>query len=243
MDEKAQRLLSSAYTLKTIHKGTAKLQHAIRVEGEEWQEYYPNYFIFAFFCFNSLYNVDWEESYRRGRVTPVSMVPFTKDGKTVMREQTEGEKQFQYLKFCFKKDFTRVYKDFFIRFVLRENTVEEIDQILSSIQPDRLPNGSVWSQDFITNFQNAVHDLLRWGKFDKDTVSTIVKFIYSVRCNIFHGVKTIDDMKDLGQQDRLDVYASLIIALNQMVFSCLEFLDKGEGIKDTFDDLYDSLLC
>lgn len=68
MDENAKRLLSSAYSLRIIHQGAAKLRHAIRLKGEEWQEYFPNHFIYAFFAFNSLYNIDWELSYRMGRV-------------------------------------------------------------------------------------------------------------------------------------------------------------------------------
>lgn len=241
MDQKAVRLQSAAYSLHEIHLGTAKLHHAIREnEREQWQEYFPTRFIYAFFAFNSLYNVDWGASYDAGRILPVSKVKAIVKGKLIEVEEKERNKQAKYLSYCFKDaSFVRMYKEFFIRSVLKESTKEEVKEILSEI---RLDSGSVRNEGYVRKFRMAVDDLLMRNRFDKDTVATILDFIYSVRCNIFHGVKSIDEMKDYGQQDRLDIYACFVVALNQMVFSYFDYLNQEEVFTDSFDNLFQILM-
>ena len=221
MDQKAANLRSSAYSLQRIHEGAAKLKHAIwKEEKEDWELYFPNHFIYSFLAFNSLYNVDWTASYNNGRIAPVRKVKVaTNKGK-----------------------FVKLYKDFFTRCVLKGDTAVDVKEMLSEIRLDSLPNGSVRTENYVKRFRFAVDDLLTRGRFDKDTISIILDYIYSVRCNLFHGVKSIDEMKDYGQQDRFDIYASFIIALNQMVFSYLDYLIKGDSFIDSFDDLYQELM-
>lgn len=237
MDPKASRLKSASFSLYEIHLGTAKLQHAVREhEREQWQEYFPTHFIYAFFAFNSMYNVDWNTSYETGHIKAVSKVQAIIKGKQMLVEEKEGNKQAKYLSFCFKDSkFVRLYKDFFIRCVLKGGTKEDVREILSEI---RLDNGGVRNEGYVKKFLIAVDDLLLRDCFDKDTVAKILDFIYSVRCNIFHGIKSIDEMKDYGQQDRLDVYACFIVALNQMAFSYLDYLNQKETFTESFDELY-----
>ena len=244
MDQKAANLRSSAYSLQRIHEGAAKLKHAIwKEEKEDWELYFPNHFIYSFLAFNSLYNVDWTASYNNGRIAPVRKVKVATNKGDKYFEEKEGIKQEMYLSFCFQNlKFVKLYKDFFTRCVLKGDTAVDVKEMLSEIRLDSLPNGSVRTENYVRRFRFAVDDLLTRGRFDKDTISIILDYIYSVRCNLFHGVKSIDEMKDYGQQDRFDIYASFIIALNQMVFSYLDYLIKGDSFTDSFDDLFNELM-
>jgi hypothetical protein len=245
MDTNAASLRGAAFSLNVIHKGAAKLQHAIRQnEREQWEPYFPNRFIYTFFAFNSLYNVDWYASYDSKEIKSIPKRPVNKkDGSTKWVEEYEAVKQEKYLSFCFQDTtFVRLYKDFFIKCILLDNSKEEVKQILSKIRPDWLPNGAVRNHGYIKGFKDAVEDLLARDSFKKSTLETILDYIYSVRCNIFHGVKEIKAMMEIGQQYRLDIYASFVIALNQMVFSYLDYLIDGEKFTESFDRLYDELM-
>lgn len=244
MNAKANLLKSASFSLNVIHQGSAKLQHAIWQDDRgEWEPYFPNHFIYAFFAFNSLYNIDWSESYNKGRIVPIAKRPINSNGHIIMVEQTEGYKQDRYLSFCFKdRQFVSLYKDFFIRCVLKNHSKEEIKGFLSQIQLDKLPNGAIHTERFVNKFRMAIDDLLFGERFNKETIEIILDYIYKVRCNIFHGVKSISEMKKYRQQDRLIIYASFVIALNQMVFSYMDYLNQGESFKESFDNLYKGLM-
>ena len=111
MDKKAEQLLSAAYSIHKIHLGTAKLQHAIRENaGEKWEVYFPTHFIYAFFAFNSLYNVDWKASYDSGHIISVPKVRVRTERGPMLVEEKEGNKQGKYLSFCFKDtNFVKIY--------------------------------------------------------------------------------------------------------------------------------------
>ena len=246
MDKNASMLHSKLFSLEIIHKGAATLQHAIKEKGDgdrEWKEYFPNHFIYAYFAFNTLYNYDWENSYKSG---DLKLIPkrrlYDENKRPYYKEEEEKTKQEMYLRFCFQdKAFVQLYKDFFIKFVVGDSTKEDIQSILTGIRIDDIPKGSVRTREYIRAFQISIDDLLFRGQFDRGTITKILGFIYSVRCNIFHGVKSISDMKNYEQQYRLDIYASIIVALNQMVFSYLDYLNNGKSIRDGFERLYTEL--
>ena len=64
----------------------------------------------------------------------------------------------------------------------------------------------------------------------------IVTFIYKIRCNIFHGAKTLKELHNPLQKKRIDIYAVFMIAINQMVFSYIDYLN-GIDITYEFDSL------
>ena len=61
-------------------------------------------------------------------------------------------------------------------------------------------------------------------------------FIYKIRCNIFHGAKTLKELHNPLQKKRIDIYAVFMIAINQMVFSYIDYLN-GIDITYEFDSL------
>jgi len=68
------------------------------------------------------------------------------------------------------------------------------------------------------------------------TLLPFLKFVYNVRCNLFHGVKTSVQMFDHSQQTRLLVYSTVLIASNSLLFQVAETSDIGwSTVKVNFD--------
>ena len=224
MKENAKRLLGCTYTLRMVHEGSASLEHAILQSGSRWEPYVPTHFIYAFFSFNTLYNINWNDSLAYGYV------------RSQRSRMSDHEKIAHYLSFCCKeKDFLQKYKDFFIRYLTMHHSPAVILEELDKIQVDgRYSNGSVTNPQDILKFRNACKDCLIRGMFDKEVIERIIEFVYKIRCNIFHGTKTMQDMNNPSQQIRLDIYSSFIVAINQMIFSYLEY-KRGDDITANFD--------
>lgn len=220
--EIAKRVKSSLSNLYVVHKGVASLKHGIE-SGHEWIEFFPTDFIYSFFAFNSLYNIDWDNSLR---------------GRGTLRgygyRATEKEKQNFYLDFCFSDDkFTDIYKDYCRDYVSRRPNVMESLRLVKQEKYMR-PN---LRDDFI----EACNELIEEGLFNKEIVTLIMEFIYKVRNNIFHGAKDLEDMKKIYQQERLKIYASFVIALNQMAFSYLDYIIDPNTIKTRIKQEFSSL--
>lgn len=212
--------------LRAVHQESAQLNHAIKCKGE-WQSYLPTHFIYAFFTFNTLYNIDWSESLEKGRAWNTGS------------DNTEKAKIKQYFAFCCQdEDFLWEYGKFFVKFVLRHYDINEMLDVFDKIEPDddRKIGGSLKDRD-IENFHNAFHCCFKEGIINKETLYDIVWLIYKVRCNLFHGVKTLEDLNSLEHQKKLDIYSVFIIAINQMVFSYLNYLDGRELDMEEADEL------
>ena len=206
LKENVKRVNGQLYYAKVVHEGVRSMKHGIRQDGE-WIDYYPTYFIYSFFAFNSLYNYDWETSLRIGEL------------KEYDEQMGERYKQKSYIDFVFSDPlFTSVYKDQFTRDFTRYFSKETIIQELESMSDDRFHRRMMIS---------SVNSLFKRDRFNKDIVDEITKYLYRVRNNIFHGAKSVKEMEDLGQQRRLIIYASFVIALNQMVFSYIAYLNKS----------------
>ena len=238
MEDNVYDLDSKLGIYRTIHKEAAQINHGIEIKNVktheyEWVDYTPTRFIYSFFTFNTLYNIDWHNSLRSGNI------------HFFRREDdfTEEEKQDAYLSFVFKdEEFVSIFKDAFINYITRDITANDIIVELREIQPDRDNNGSVRSPQYIKTFQDSMKSLLLDKTFNKKTVSTILDFIYSIRCNIFHGVKTMKQMLQSSQIERLDIYTSVIIAINQMCFSYIEYLiDGGDYVEKNIENVFSRL--
>lgn len=225
METKARILYSKLSIYREIHEMSATLEHAIK-EFDSWKPYIPTQFIYTFFTFNTLYNIDWRRSLRKRDICMC----------------TYGGEEYRYnlyLKFCCNEthyDFLIEYKDFFIRCVTFKHSSDEILKLLKNIELDVNDRGSIQDPEQINKFISACTKCLKGNRLDYDILKDILDFIYQIRCNLFHGVKTMDMLKSEAQQKRLEIYTSFIVAINQMIFSYLQFL-KGDVITERFDDL------
>lgn len=235
--QKAKRLRAKADSLHVLHKGAAALRHGIYVKKTStnrkgWEVYYPTHFIYAFFVFNTLYSIDWEQSFEAGDITKVpkrEVIDY--EGKKHMVEERETTKQQKYLDFCTKDDrFVQLYKRFFIKMILGKQNNDDIHESLSHISPKVIKGKAKANKEYIKKFTDIIDELVFEGKIDRKRIDKMLDFVYKVRCNVFHGSKTVEDMQEFWQQERLDIYASIVIALNQMVFSYLDYLIEGEAV-------------
>ena len=139
-------ITNNSYNLRMLHIETARLQHAIKTNfrGESiWEEYNPTHFLYIFFCFNTLYSVDWQTSLERGRI------------RNHGRRLTERDKYKLMLDFCFDdKQYYKSFKDKFIRIVTNELPQDEIFNIFETIHPDSHYLGNIQRGDII-NFKSA----------------------------------------------------------------------------------------
>lgn len=229
----ANKLYANIIPLYHIHRDSASSNHAILNSERRWKRFIPTNFIYVFFTFNTLYNVDWEQSLRIGR-------------KWIILNNREDIYEFdkieQYINFCCKdKEFLKIYKDFFRKYVTHRYSSGQILSELHQIQVDKpFSNGRIWNEDIITHFLNVCHNFLENDIFDKHFIKGVARFVYYIRCNLFHGVKTMDMLNEPAQQIRLEIYTLFIIAINQMVFSYIEYLN-GCDINKSFSALIDVL--
>lgn len=223
----------SLFCLKELHKNSATLQHAI-LKRNEWEPYVPTHFIYSFFTFNTLYNVNWEESIDYGQIR----THLSNRYNTI----TEHDKINSYIDFCCQdEEFLDIYKEFFVQYITRHYRAEDILSEFRNIQVDRrYSNGSLWRQQDINEFIDACAKCLNDNAINQEIIESIVGFIYKVRCNLFHGVKGMDELNVPSQQIRLDIYSLFIIAINQMVFSFIEYKD-GRDITKGFSSLIELL--
>ena len=55
----------------------------------------------------------------------------------------------------------------------------------------------------------------------------VLRFVYGVRCNLFHGSKTTVQLGGPAQQRRLLIYTAVLIATNSLLFRRVEEADVG----------------
>ena len=228
--ENFNKILEVVKDLKVLHEGAASIEHAIKKP--EWRSYSPTRFLYSFFAFNALYSVNWGTSLNLGKL-------YYYKG----RDYTESYKFGKYLDFCFEdSNFVDIYSEFFYNYVTTNFRVDRILKELNEIKLDNKFTGNIYDEDFILEFQGACEDCLKGRHFNKENCQVIVNFIYKIRCNIFHGVKTLAELHDKSQQKRIEIYTDIIVAINQMIFSYLLYRSEGErSVAYSFSDLYDQL--
>lgn len=175
--------------LRHIHGEVAAMKNGLFTYNRPkpgWNEFSPSNFLYAFVCFNTLYDIDWKTSCEKG-----SMVRFWDEERETGRKFYESDMQESYINFCFfKKAFVERYKPFFIKFILMEGD-GDISSVIAILKGVRF--GTKFKDAFIENFENLLS-----GNFDEQIIRDITNSLYRVRCNIFHGKKSI---KELGKND------------------------------------------
>jgi hypothetical protein len=130
----------------------------------------------------------------------------------------------------------KIYSEFFFDFIGQTYSKEEITKSLEKITIDVSTSGAIKTQDFIDRFRDAWNEILTSKTLKEEFCRRIVTFIYKIRCNIFHGAKTLKELHNPLQKKRIDIYAVFMIAINQMVFSYIDYLN-GIDITYEFDSL------
>ncbi len=199
--------------LYRLHYITDKYDHIVEYERGAWKLFEPSKFIYAYFAFNSFYNFDWEESLKKSELTAFHKK--VEDGKEI--EPSEGQKYKAMIDFIFSK-VDNNDKELFIKIIKGKDAIERTIETISKITPDNRITESE-RENFKKEFENLLKsNEIKIGKLKND----IIRFIYIVRNNIFHGTKNTIEMSEVFQRKRLDIYSNIIIAVNELLFKVLE---------------------
>jgi hypothetical protein len=208
-----EKMIDEIKDLHKLHSVTKDFNHIIEYQPGSWKMFEPSKFIYSFFAFNTLYNYNWTETIERKELVTFSME----------EELSESQKFKKMIDFIFTH-FQEVDSVEFVKTILRPNKrenprrKEELIRALEGITPDNLIKESD-RESFKKEFKKLLEDekLLK-GKLKNE----LLRFVYLVRNNIFHGTKTTIEMTNRDQRFRLDIYSSILIATNEMLFKSLE---------------------
>jgi hypothetical protein len=215
--------------LHRLHLVTKDFKHIIEYEPGSWKMFEPSKFVYSYFAFNTFYNFDWQKSCETYILTPLEGV--IKEGK--IEFPNEENKFKSMIDFVFNHTSTEDRIEF-IHFIKRPNKRENpissklLFEYIEGITPDKRIKESE-RDDFKKEFIKMVEsDNLLIGK-----LKNILRFVYLVRNNIFHGTKTTIEMSDKNQRKRLEIYSNILIATNELLFKSLENI-----LKTKFDGHY-----
>ena len=188
--------------------------------------YAPTHFIYAFFVFNTLYSIDWKTTTSKGSVVEWSSNTgkLNEDGKR--REPRQDEQIRRALDYCLSEPAGVASFCKRLREVLRAPA--PISTRLASIKPDkRIDKATVSSvRRTLTEIVDEGHNV------DLAAIKGLFKYLYFVRCNLFHGLKTTIELKDEPQRDRLWIYARILETANRLLLDEAARRKLWEPIED-----------
>jgi hypothetical protein len=216
MSEKLQMFVDN---IKRIHDDNTELEHFAKSKNSQtsFSTMPITAFIYEFFIYNSLYSVDWKESIKNNQISS-----FREKGT---KEEEQQNKFVNYLK--------EIAKDNLGTFKLSFQKLadENIEDKWTDVDPDNKANGITieCGKAFFENLK-VLQSLIKSDKpFTEERLNKAIprildciKFIYRVRCNIFHGSKHIGETK-YAQKKHIEVYH---LFLNCLVSSFLQHINK-----------------
>lgn len=211
---KRNNFIEEIEDLYRLHYITKKHDHIIELKRGEWRLFEPSKFIYAYFAFNSFYNFEWSESLEKKELIAFPE-KITLEG--IEKDATEGHKYKSMIDFIFSHA-TDSDKDEFLKIICGQKRNEDIIKSISKITPDNRIKESE-RDNFKKEFEKLITERdIKVGKLKND----IVRFVYLVRNNIFHGTKNTIEMSENFQRKRLEIYTNILVALNQLLFNILE---------------------
>lgn len=216
--------------LYQLQVAARELEHGVK--DQTWKLFEPSKFVYAFFAFNSFYSIDWEETQKQQQLIKWEL--FSNSGEENDKPKTESQKisemrkyiYYSYVKQNGSKEEQYAAKEVIAnQFVLRLNIfidddLTNIKEIMMNIVSDNIINDKM-KNSFLEAFDNLTEKRLLGKRFN-DAFDTVLKFVFYVRNNIFHGSKTVIEMMESGQRERFKVYTAILLAVNEMLFDVIE---------------------
>jgi hypothetical protein len=206
--------------LHRLHLVTKDFKHIIEYEKGSWKMFEPSKFVYSYFAFNSFYNYDWQKSCEVNSLYSLDKISDDEEVKSV----PEVKKMKKMINFIFE-NIVEEDKNEFIRFIKKpfkgEHPVpiEKLIESIEGITPDNRISDSE-RVEFKENFNQMITE----NKLQIGKLKNMARFVYLVRNNIFHGTKTTIEMSNKKQRDRLEIYANILIGVNELLFKSLEKL-------------------
>jgi len=209
--------------LYALHQATIRLDHAIRDIGQTaWIDFAPSRFVYAFFTFNSIYALDWSSSYERRRA-----IKWTADDLARMpREEEQFKAYLRYVDTVLAPNTSALLSEE----LSRRLTLYGVTQPLEDLKAVDLVNATRQLRNLAGQLPGEFARLWRGdatGEQFFPSACAVFKFVYEVRCNLFHGRKTRIQLLDAAQQRRLLIYTAALIAGNSLLFRVAEQADIG----------------
>jgi len=228
--------------LYKLHIAADDLRHGIKVR--EWKLFEPSQFIYAYFAFNSFYSINWEDSITKQEIIKWEI---TSEDNNNNENISESKKISSFIQFIYNS-----FVDESLSSEEKENSKQVISLDFSSKLKKRLKdkvnfdlydiivdiNINEEMKRRIINKYNALVNTELIGKKFRRALNTVLLFIYNVRNNIFHGTKNIIQMMDNQQRNRLYIYTSIILTINEMLFDAIEKRINWERRKIDRDNKY-----
>lgn len=202
--------------LFALHEACRLLDHGVRetrASQLEWRRFAPSRFVYAFFTFDSIYSYDWASSFREAKA-----LAWPPDDKN--RLPSEGEQIREFVRYLTDELGERsgdIFRHGFSESLLAfgvSNPGGELRSIDLVNADKSLRNSAKQMPTYVEKLEKG-----RVAPSDMySTLSHVLRFVYLVRCNLFHGVKTYVEMADSRQQHRFLIYAALLVATNGLLF-------------------------
>lgn len=220
------QLLNACEAIRNLHEDVCITEHALYERGEEYKPYEPTFFLYNYFCFNIIFNIDWKESVKSGCLLS-------------HKKKNEIDQIKSMIDFCFTDGFVRQFLPSFRKIITMRADASRILNAMNKIVPDNVNIDSTK----IGSFQASCKRLLLDDMIKITDLKEVYHFIYDVRCNVVHGTKTMQHMRDPGQRDRITTYSFFIIGLLHMLFMRLEFEDRGYYNDSMSERFISRILC
>ena len=229
----------AAYTIHGVNPGPPGRRTA------GWAAFSPSRFVYAYFVFNTIYaQCDWKESLESGSMQPPQSrrAAATKDQpksgelgdidrllKYLKKDLTDQELHLRFhpalreqlqLASIAREGVAGQWSSNKICFVPSKPALAEAEALRGLVRdPDSYSRNNVKDVD-VEKFKEAFNLVWESNQFQKRHLNDLHNLIYSVRCNVFHGNKRLVEMVDDEQQDRLLIYAAILLSTIRL------FLDR-----------------
>jgi len=211
MEEVRQSIESLIDILHNVHCDNSKQQYYAEGFGRRISTMPLTPFVYEFFLFNSLYQVDWEQSYCEEELI------FHPDDYS---ETMQQRKLVEYLKVHSKQKPSDLYRAFEPLAYLPVIEGEWIN-----VTPDARISKEKGASFFekIKTLQKTIEscknpeDMPVTNKIF-ELIGKGVYYIYLVRNNIFHGSKTLGEVYERNQKRRIEVYEIFLKGITSLFF-------------------------
>lgn len=199
-------------TLRSIeisHLFAKSINHGLERSSGKWMPFEPTRFIYGFFAFNMLYEIDWDRSMDESKI----------------RRHREQELKAKHrihslLNFIHETD---AYE--FENSLLAFDPSRELYNNVHKIEHD----GNVGMKSWLCTGRSKMEEFLIASKrFSMSEMMglndhiAMIEIAYAVRNNLFHGEKKAEKLKEAGHRKRLKCYGDIILATNESLFNTIK---------------------
>ena len=217
--------------LAAVHAAATRLEHAAREVGQtQWNDFAPSRFVYAFFTFNSIYSFNWEKSFNEGRAITWK----SEDADHVPREDKQFKDYVKYVNGILAPETARIVSEELA------SSLESygIDDAIEELKGVNVTNATKRLKNLARQLPGEFGRLLKGQARDHEffpTACAVLKFVYEVRCSLFHGSKTKVQLLDTAQQRRLLISSGILMATNSLLFRVAKRADIGwQDVKTDF---------